>query len=117
MPETKKDRGEDLYEKLSEEIAKKEARKLRARKRKKLSQYYGLSLYGMVGWSIAVTTLLGLALGIWIDSRWQSRISWTLMLFFVGIILGCANAWYWIKLEQEKIEQELRELQKKDDND
>lgn len=117
MTERKSDQVEDLYSRLSDNIAQKEARKLRARHRKKISNYLGLSMYGMVGWSIAVTTLLGLALGYWIDSRWQSPFSWTLTLFFAGLVMGCFNAWYWIKLEQQKIEKELEEIHKLEEND
>ncbi|MBW1746244.1 MAG: AtpZ/AtpI family protein [Deltaproteobacteria bacterium] len=47
--------------------------------------------------------LIGIALGIWIDLKWPSRYSWTLMLLIIGVILGCLNAWFWITCERKKL--------------
>jgi ATP synthase protein I len=46
------------------------------------------------------------ALGIWIDARWPSSISWTLVLLIGGLLLGCVNAWLWIARQQRAIERE-----------
>lgn len=91
---------------LQREVARKEARKLRARRRKDERIWFGLGMFGLVGWSVAVPTLLGLALGIWIDATWPGRFSWTLMLLLGGVIFGCWNAWYWLNKEQEAIQRE-----------
>jgi len=56
-------------------------------------------MFGLVGWSVAVPTVVLLALGIWIDGQTNSPYSWTLMLLVIGIALGCLNAWYWVKRE------------------
>jgi len=56
-------------------------------------------MFGVVGWTVAITTIIGVALGIWIDRTWPSSYSWTLTLLFIGLIVGCLNAWYWIKKE------------------
>jgi ATP synthase protein I len=56
-------------------------------------------MFGVVGWTVAITTIIGVALGIWIDRTWPSSYSWTLTLLFIGLIVGCFNAWYWIKKE------------------
>jgi ATP synthase protein I len=77
-------------------IAAKEALRIKARREKDQSLWFGLSIFGIVGWSVVIPTLIGIALGIWIDARWPSRFSWTLMLLFGGLICGCFNAWYWI---------------------
>ena len=77
-------------------IAAKEERRISARKEKDHSLLFGLSIFGIVGWSVVIPTLVGIALGIWLDGRWPSRFSWTLMLLFGGLILGCLNAWYWV---------------------
>jgi ATP synthase protein I len=82
-----------------ETIGAKEARKLRARHEQKRSVWFGMGMFGLVGWSVAVPTLLGVALGIWIDRHWPSRFSWTLMLLFIGAVCGCLQAWYWVKRE------------------
>lgn len=80
-------------------ITVRERRKLEARRRGRRNLWFGLGMFGLVGWSVAVPTLLCLALGIWIDAHHSSRYSWTLMLLVVGIALGCFNAWYWIRYE------------------
>lgn len=84
-------------------VGEKELRKLHARATRR-SIWFGLGMFGMVGWSVAVPMLALLALGIWIDRRWPSPYSWTLMLLFVGIVLGCVNAWYWVAKQRRLID-------------
>ncbi|MCB0104643.1 MAG: AtpZ/AtpI family protein [Caldilineaceae bacterium] len=86
-------------------VGKKAARKLRARRSHRVL-WFGLGMFGMIGWSIAVPMLLAIALGIWVDRRWPSPYSWTLMLLFGGVILGCLNAWYWVQRERRLIARE-----------
>lgn len=81
---------------LTESVDKQARRKLKARQDGKHSVWFGLGMFGLVGWSVAIPTLAGIALGIWIDRRWPGQISWTLTLMFVGVVLGCLNAWRWI---------------------
>jgi ATP synthase protein I len=59
-------------------------------------------MFGLVGWSVAVPTVAGLALGIWLDARFPGRASWTLTFLVVGVALGCLNAWYWVKQESRR---------------
>ncbi|MGB5984106.1 MAG: AtpZ/AtpI family protein [Desulfobacterales bacterium] len=80
-------------------VARKEARKQKARGQEGRGLWFGLGMFGLVGWSVAIPTLAGIALGVWIDSLAVSRYSWTLMLLFVGVVIGCLNAWYWVKRE------------------
>lgn len=84
---------------LSEQVAKKEQRKLKARREGGRSVWYGLGMFGLVGWSIAVPTVIGTVIGIWIDRTWQLGFSGTLTSLFVGVVMGCAIAWYWVKRE------------------
>lgn len=81
---------------LSDSVDKQAKRKLKARQDEKHSVWFGLGMFGLVGWSVAIPTLAGIALGVWIDRRWPGQISWTLTLMFVGVVLGCLNAWRWI---------------------
>jgi ATP synthase protein I len=92
-PSQPRDRDE-----LSQEVGKKEQRKLKARRQDR-SLWFGLGMFGLVGWSIAVPTLIGIAVGIWIDRTWHPPFSCTLICLFLGIVAGCAIAWYWIQRE------------------
>jgi ATP synthase protein I len=93
--ETDSDDGTDVPER----IGRKAERKLRAREQRDRGVWFGLGMFGLVGWSIAIPTILGIALGVWLDARLEDRVSWTLTLLFVGVCLGCINAWYWVKRE------------------
>jgi ATP synthase protein I len=85
---------------LGEEVNRKAARKRRAREAGNRSAWFGLGMFGLVGWSVAVPALLGVALGLWLDERWPAgRVSWTLTFLIIGVALGCLNAWYWVKQE------------------
>jgi ATP synthase protein I len=86
-------------EELSRKVEAKEDRKIRAREEGDRSVWFGLGMMGLIGWSVAIPTLLGIALGVWIDLRWPSRFSWTLMLLFIGVVLGCLQAWHWVQKE------------------
>lgn len=82
-----------------------ENRKLRARGRRDDGAWAGLGLFGIVGWSIVVPTLVAVALGAWLD-RWRpSDFSWTLALLLAGVFLGCLNAWHWVSKERQLIDE------------
>jgi ATP synthase protein I len=87
---------------FSNEVARKEKRKLKAL-HDKSSVWFGLGTMGMIGWSVAVPSLLGAALGIWLDNKYQQSFSWTLSLLMVGIITGCIIAWYWVDKEDKEM--------------
>jgi ATP synthase protein I len=84
---------------LIQQVGKKEVRKLRARREQHRAVWFWLGMVGLVGWSVAIPTIIGIALGIWIDRTWPSRYSWTLMLLLLGVAVGCMNAWSWIRQE------------------
>ncbi len=84
---------------LEKKVVAGQRRKLQARRNDHRSVWFGLGMFGLVGWSVAAPALAGIAVGLWIDSRWPSRVSWTLTLLFVGVSLGCYNAWRWIREE------------------
>ena len=85
---------------LKDEVSEKEDRKIRARREVDKSLWFWLGMMGIVGWAVAIPTLIGVACGMWIDSHFVSRFSWTLMLLFVGVVVGCLNAWYWVTKER-----------------
>ncbi len=87
-------------------VGKKARRRIKAQQTRDQSVWFGLGMFGMVGWTIAITTLLGVGLGIWIDRTWPGPYSWTLTLLFIGLIMGCFNAWYWVNRESRSGEDE-----------
>ena len=88
--------------KLSEAVSRREERKLKARREKNRGVWFGLGMFGLVGWSVAIPTLIGILVGLWIDRTWPSRYSWTLTGLALGVIVGCINAWYWVSKESRR---------------
>lgn len=77
-------------------------RKLRARNRRDQGLFFGLGMFGLVGFSVAVPTAAGALIGLWLDSiRSDDRFSWTLSLLVAGVVLGCFNAWRWVVRESK----------------
>jgi ATP synthase protein I len=83
---------------LATVVGGKAARKLRSR-RSAQGVWFGLGMTGLVGWSVVVPTLIGAAVGIWLDKHHAGRHAWTLALLIAGLTLGCANAGYWVARE------------------
>ena len=94
---------------FSRRIDDKARRKLKAQRHATRTIWHGLGMMGLVGWSVVIPTIMGAALGIWLDGHYPGRHSWTLMLLLIGLILGCLNAWHWVAREDRKIRQELEE--------
>ncbi len=86
---------------LAREIGAKAERKLRARRRGSPGVWFGLGMMGLIGWSVTVPTLLGAALGLWLDHHYPSSHSWTLALLVAGLVIGCGNAWHWVAKEEK----------------
>jgi ATP synthase protein I len=84
------------------QVGLKAARKLKARNSTQ-GVWFGLGMMGLVGWSVAVPTLLGAALGIWLDKNHPGKHPWTLALLMAGLVLGCFNAWHWVAKEEKAI--------------
>lgn len=99
--EDKKDRAA-----FSREISEQAARKFKARRNTSRSVWFGLGMTGLIGWSVVVPTLLGTALGIWLDRHHSGKHSWTLTLLIVGLFVGCLNAWHWVAKEEKAIQED-----------
>lgn len=82
-------------------VGRKAARKLRAQRDKSSSIWFGLGMMGLIGWSVAIPTLLGAALGLWLDRHHPGAHSWTLALLVSGLAIGCINAWHWVSREEK----------------
>jgi ATP synthase protein I len=91
--------GRRSRDEFSRKIEEKEKRKIRGRKEKDQSVWFGLGMFGLIGWGVAIPTLIGIAIGIWLDATFQSRYSWTLMCLIIGLAIGCLNGWHWLKKE------------------
>ena len=96
---------------LGQEVGAKAARKLKARRNSTPGVWFGLGMMGLIGWSVVIPTLLGAALGIWLDERYPGKHAWTLALLVAGLAIGCLNAWHWVAKE----DQEMRNEQEDDD--
>lgn len=79
-------------QRMLREVTARQGRMIRARGRKNCL-WSSVAVFGSVGWSIAIPAVLGVALGVWIDNRWHSRFSWSVMLLVAGLLAGCINAW------------------------
>ena len=84
---------------MARQVGAKAARKLQAQRNPTPGVWFGLGLMGVVGWSVVVPTLLGAALGLWLDRHYPGGRSWTLALMAAGLVLGCFNAWIWVTKE------------------
>ena len=76
-PETKSAKDRTAF---SREVGAKAARKLKARRNPTQGVWFGLGMMGLIGWSVVVPTLLGVAFGVYLDHRHPGSHSWTLML-------------------------------------
>lgn len=91
---------------FSRTVGAQAARKLKARRNPAPGVWFGLGMMGLIGWSVAVPTLLGAALGAWLDNRYPGSHSWTLMLMVIGLALGCFNAWRWVAKEDNEMRED-----------
>jgi len=106
-------KGGNIPTPLGQTIGAKAARKLKARRQRKQGVWVGLGMMGLVGWSVVVPTLLGAALGIWLDKHYPSSHPWTLALLMAGLVLGCVNAWVWV----DKEDKAMHEAQEEEEDD
>jgi ATP synthase protein I len=93
--EEKEAKKEGAVERIDRDID----RKLRSRTKGRRSAWYGFGMFGLIGWSVAVPSVAGLAFGVWLDQTFPGRASWALTFLVIGVALGCLNAWYWVKKE------------------
>jgi ATP synthase protein I len=109
MTEPSELQGETGQTAFSLEVGAKAARKLKARRHPTQGVWFGLGMMGLIGWSVAVPTLLGAALGLWLDNRHSGTHSWTLALLVAGLAIGCVNAWHWVAKEDQAMREEQQD--------
>lgn len=88
------------------QVGSKAARKLKARRNSTRGVWFGLGMMGLIGWSVAIPTLLGAAIGLGLDRRYPGGRSWTLALLIAGLAIGCWNAWHWVTKEDRAMRDE-----------
>ncbi len=86
--------------KQADEIARSAARKQDARDNPAPSPLRGIGVFGVIGWSVAVPTVAGAFLGLWLDRAYPQDFSWTIALILGGVVVGAALAWAWIEKEK-----------------
>lgn len=82
-----------------EEIGKRARRMQAARDNPGPSPLRGIGTFGMIGWSVAVPTVGGAFLGLWLDRVAPQAFSWTIALILGGVALGALLAWAWVGRE------------------
>lgn len=92
-------------DKFVSQIEKQTNRKMKNQNEVKKSAWLGFALFGIIGWSIVVPTLLGVVLGKWLDKKYPQTFSWTLTFLLTGLLIGCLVAWNWLKKEHFNIQQ------------
>ncbi|MGH9679083.1 MAG: AtpZ/AtpI family protein, partial [Candidatus Acidiferrales bacterium] len=94
---------------FSREVGANAARKLKAKRDTSRGVWFGLGMMGIVGWSVAVPTLLGAALGLWLDKHHPGTHSWTLAFLILGLAIGCLNAWHWVANQGKEIREDQKD--------
>ncbi len=83
----------------AEDIGRRAERMKAARDNPGPSPLRGIGTFGMIGWSIAVPTVGGAFLGLWLDRVAPQDFSWTIALILGGVALGSLIAWAWVGKE------------------
>ncbi|MDQ1251275.1 MAG: synthase protein [Euryarchaeota archaeon] len=91
---------------LALRVGTKAERKLKAQRNVNRTVWLGLGMMGLIGWSVAIPTLIGAALGLWLDKNYPASFSWTLTMLIIGLFVGCLNAWHWVAREHKEMQEE-----------
>lgn len=86
-------------DKSADDIGRRAERMKSARDHPAPNPLSGISTFGMIGWSIAVPTVAGAFLGLWLDRVAPQDFSWTIALILGGVVLGGLISWAWISKE------------------
>jgi ATP synthase protein I len=93
---------------FSRNVQGKAARKVKAQRSGTHTAWFGLGMFGLIGWSVSIPTLVGAFLGAWHDAHHRSSHPWTLALLIAGLLIGCANAGYWISVQSDAIARDAK---------
>ena len=94
----------------AEDIRRSAERLQRSRRSPGASPLRGLGVFGMIGWSIAVPTVGGAFLGLWLNQVAPQTFSWPIALILGGVVIGGIIAWTWISQETPSQSAHNREM-------
>ena len=80
----------------SEAIRRRTQRMQKTRDEPQYSPLNGLGVFGVIGWSVAIPTVGGAFLGMWLNRVAPQSFSWPIALILGGVVLGGLVAWSWI---------------------
>lgn len=89
----------DKRDPSAEKIEQRARRMQAARDNPGPSPLRGIGTFGMIGWSVAVPTVGGTFLGLWLDRVAPQDFSWTIALILGGVAVGIMLAWNWVSKE------------------
>jgi ATP synthase protein I len=95
------DKNKDSDGNRQDRIGRGAARKQAARDDPGPSPLRGIGVFGMIGWAVAVPTVGGAFLGLWLDRAWPQAFQWTIALILGGVVIGGFLAWRWIDKEKD----------------
>ncbi|MFA5663303.1 AtpZ/AtpI family protein [Castellaniella sp.] len=82
---------------------RRQARRMgRARSRPPYSSLQGLSAFGVIGWSVAIPTVGGALLGLWLDRVAPQSFSWPIALMLGGLVIGIIVVSNWVSRESRR---------------
>lgn len=93
--------SEDRRRDFERLVGRKADRRIEARGRRD-SVWFWLGMLGLIGWSVTIPTVIGVAIGLWLDRVAPTSFSWTLTLLVVGLALGLLTAWFWVSRESSE---------------
>ena len=86
----------------SEAIRRRTQRMQKTRDEPQYSPLNGLGVFGVIGWSVAIPTVGGAFLGMWLNRVAPQSFSWPIALILGGVVLGGLVAWSWIDKARDK---------------
>lgn len=89
-------------DKASEAIRRRTQRMQKTRDEPQYSPLNGLGVFGVIGWSVAIPTVGGAFLGMWLNRVAPQSFSWPIALILGGVVLGGLVAWGWIDKTRDK---------------
>ena len=95
-------------DKQVQEVLIQKARQLSIRNRRDL--YVSVGMVGILGFVFLSPIIVGIFFGGWLDKVMPvPRVSWRLLFMFLGFVLGCLDAYLWVKREGiEKVDASLQ---------